>query len=175
MRGVLAVLGALWFLLEDWVWDGMLAVMAWIARLPLVRWVESRIARLPPYAALFAFAIPAAVLLPFKIAALWLIAQGHHWLGMQVFIIAKLVGTAFLARIFALTKPSLLTIGWFARGYGLITGWKERLYAYVRALPAYQRMRAWSHALRERLAAWWRRRFGGENGVGKIGRGRPER
>jgi hypothetical protein len=53
--------------------------------------------------------IPAAILLPFKFAAFWLIAKGHAVFGAMVFVIAKIIGTAFLARIVALTKPTLLT------------------------------------------------------------------
>src|SRR5260370_26384616 len=114
-RGAFTLLAALWIFLEEWIWDAMQACMAWIGKLPGVRECEARIARLPPYAALVAFLIPGAILVPFKLLAFWLIPRGHGLLGLQVFVIAKIVGTAFLARIFALTKPALLTIGWFAR------------------------------------------------------------
>jgi hypothetical protein len=157
-RSVLAVPLALWVFLEEWVWNHVLAVTAWVARLPPVRWVEAQIAKLPPYAALVAFSIPAIILLPFKLAAFWLIAHGHAIYGMWVFIVAKLVGTAFLARIFVLTKPALMTIAWFARAYGAFSRWKERLYAYVRALPAYQRIKAQLAQLRATWRAWWRER-----------------
>lgn len=154
-RGFFTVLLALWIFLEEWLWDAMQAAMAWLGRLPPVRWLETRIAQLPPYAALVAFLIPAAILLPFKLVAFWLIAHGHGVYGLWVFVIAKIIGTAFLARIFSLTKQALLTIGWFATAYGAVTAWKERLYSYVRALPAYQRIRAWMHVARENVRAWW--------------------
>jgi len=105
------------------------------------------------------FVVPAAVLLPFKLAAFWLIAHGHSMFGLQVFIVAKLVGTALLARIFALTKNALLTIGWFARGYYAFSAWKEKLYAYVRALPAYQAMRERAQAMKVALKGWWQHTF----------------
>ena len=158
-RGIFAIPLAIWVFLEEWVWDEMLALMAWIGKLPPVHWAETQIARLPPYAALIAFVIPGAVLLPFKLAAFWLIAHGHALYGFWVFVIAKIVGTAFLARIFSLTKPALLTISWFKRGYLAITGWKARLYAYVRALPAYQRLRESAHNVRLRIKALWRELF----------------
>jgi hypothetical protein len=160
VRGVLTVLAALWIFLEEWVWDAMQACMAWIGRLPGVRWCEARIAGLPPYAALVAFLIPAAVLVPFKLLAFWLIARGHGLLGLEVFILAKIVGTAFLARIFALTRPALLTIGWFARLHAAFTAWRDRVYAYVRALPAWRAARAWIATVRSTLRAWYRSRFG---------------
>ena len=55
VRGAFTVLVALWIFLEEWVWDAMQACMAWIGKLPGVRWCEARIAELPPYAALVAF------------------------------------------------------------------------------------------------------------------------
>ena len=160
LRTLLAIPLAIWIFLEEWVWDHVLTFMAWLGRLPPVHWVETKIAALPAYAALIAFLIPAAILLPFKLAAFWLIASGHKMLGVSVFIVAKIIGTAFLARIFSLTKNALLTIGWFNRAYFAITGWKERLYATVRALPAYQRVRAWAHAAKQAMRAWWRETFG---------------
>src|SRR5216683_5519780 len=159
-RGAFTLLAALWIFLEEWIWDAMQACMAWIGRLPGVRWCEARIARVPPYAALVAFLIPAAILVPFKLLAFWLIARGHALLGVQVFIVAKIVGTAFLARIFALTRPALLSIGWFARFHAKFTAWRDRLYAYVKAAPAWRAAKVWIAAARGTLSAWVRSRFG---------------
>ena len=160
-RSLISIPLAIWIFLEEWVWDEMLAFMAWIGKLPPVHWIEMQIAKLPPYAALIAFILPGAILLPFKLAAFWLIAHGHGVYGLWVFVIAKVIGTAFLARIFSLTKPALLTIGWFSRAYLAVTRWKERVYSYVRALPAYQRIREGVHALNVAIRAWWRETFGG--------------
>jgi hypothetical protein len=160
VRGALTLLAALWIFLEEWIWDAMQACMAWLGKLPGIRWCEARIAGLPPYAALIAFLIPGAILVPFKLLAFWLIARGHGLLGLQVFVIAKIVGTAFLARIFALTKPALLTIGWFARFYAAFTAWRDRLYAYVKSLPAWRAAKAWIATVRGSVRAWYRSRFG---------------
>lgn len=160
-RSLISIPLAIWIFLEEWVWDEMLAFMAWIGKLPPVHWIEMQIAKLPPYAALIAFILPGAILLPFKLAAFWLIAHGHGVYGLWVFVIAKVIGTAFLARIFSLTKPALLTIGWFSRAYLAVIRWKERVYSYVRALPAYQRIREGVHALNVAIRAWWRETFGG--------------
>ena len=156
LRSLVTIPLAIWIFLEEWVWDEILAFMAWLGKLPPIHWAETQIAKLPPYAALIAFVLPGAILLPFKLAAFWLIAHGHGVYGLWVFVIAKVIGTAFLARIFSLTKPALLTIGWFNKSYTAIIGWKERLYAYVRALPAYQRIREMARAIEAR----WREMFG---------------
>lgn len=161
LEALITVPVALWIFLEEWLWDSMLVFMAWLAQLPPVRWLESQIAQLPPYAALFAFLIPAAILLPFKLAAFWLIAHGQSLFGAIIFIIAKIIGTAFLARIFSLTKNALMTIKWFAKINFTVTAWKEWLYAYVRALPVYQHIRVWMHATKLRVKMWWHDLFGG--------------
>jgi hypothetical protein len=157
INAIVAIPLALWVFAEEWLWEGMLRVMRWVAKLPPVAWAETQIGRLPPYAALIAFLIPAAVLLPFKLMALWLLAHGQKTLGVMVFVIAKIVGTAFLARIFSLTKPALMSIGWFARSYLAFTGWKDRLYAYVRATAAYRLAKAFTRALRVRAKSAWLR------------------
>lgn len=163
VRSLFTIPLALWVFLEEWVWDAMLAAMAWLGRLPPVRWTEAQIGKLPPYAALIVFVVPGAILLPFKLAAFWLIAHGHAVYGMWVFVIAKIIGTALLARIFSLTKPALLTIGWFSTVYFAITDWRDRLYAYVRALPAYQRLRDWARYTKVRTKAWWRQHISTEH------------
>lgn len=159
-RGAIAIALALWVFLEEWVWDVMLSATTWLGKLPPIRWIEAQIQKLPAYVALIAFVIPAAILLPFKLAAFWLIAHGHAMYGLWVFVIAKVIGTAFLARIFSLTKPALLTIGWFNRAYLAVTQWKALLYAYVRALPMYQRIRERARAMKLAMKAWWREALG---------------
>jgi hypothetical protein len=51
LRGLLSVPAARWLLAEEWLWDAMLALMARVAKLPAIAWIESRIASLPRYAA----------------------------------------------------------------------------------------------------------------------------
>jgi len=160
LRGAITILAALFIFLEEWIWDSLAAAMARLGRLPPVHWVESRIARLPPHAALATFLIPAAILLPFKLAAFWLVARGHGMLGLEVFVIAKIVGTTFLARIFTLTKPQLLAIGWFARFHGWFTAWRDRVYAYVKSLPAWLAAKAWTARVKDSARQWYRERFG---------------
>ena len=122
-NGAFAIVAAIWLILEEWLWDSMVALMAKIGQLPAIRWLESRVRALPPYAAMVVFLLPALVLLPFKLFAFWLMAHGKHMLGVSVFVVAKLIGTALLARIFSLTKPALMTVPWFARTYDWVIGW----------------------------------------------------
>ena len=137
MTPPLVLAAALWLFLEDWLWDGLTALVARWSRLPAVRAMEAWIARLGPYPAMALFLIPAALMLPFKLIGLWLIAAGHAAMGLGTFILAKVVGTTLLAWIFAHSRQSLLTVAWFARVFA-----------------AFQRFRAWVHARLADLGVW---------------------
>src|SRR5262249_54439763 len=122
-------------------------------RLPVFRSIERGIAALPPYAALAVFFAPSLALIPVKLCALWLIAKGHAFLGVTVIVIAKIAGTAVVARLFMLTKPALMKLAWFARLYTRWTAWKDALVARVRASAAWQ---AIGRAKVQVRAAWAR-------------------
>ena len=111
---------------------------------------------LPPYAALALFALPALLLLPVKLAALWLIHQGRTMLGLAIIVIAKVIGTAIVARLFTLSQPALMQLGWFARLYTRWSAWKEGLLAWVRASAAWRAARALKARLRRQWARWAR-------------------
>jgi hypothetical protein len=148
--GILALL----ILFEEWGWEPLQQALARIGRLPLLRQVEVAITRLPPLAALVVFLVPALLLLPVKLLALGLIAQGQRLLGVVVILLAKLVGTAVVARLFALTRPALMRLPWFAHGYGRWVAWKDALLGLVRASWAWRTGRL----LRQQWRRAWRQR-----------------
>ncbi len=150
---------ALVILFEEWGWEPLGRLIAKLARLPFIGALERRIAALPPYGALAAYAVPFLALLPVKLFALWLIAQGHAVYGVAFIVAAKLAGTAAMARLFALTHPALMRLEWFARLYNRWTMWKEALLAQVRASAAWRTIGAAKAAARA-LAARIKSNFG---------------
>ena len=161
MRGLLRLLKwafswllALLILFEEWGWEPLQRVMARIGHLPAFAWVERVVRALPPYAALALFFLPALALLPVKIGALWLIAHGQRMLGLVIILTAKVLGTAILARLFALTQPALMNLPWFAHLFTRWTTWKEALLAWVRASGVWRQMRAFNAAARQRWRRW---------------------
>lgn len=123
---------ALLLLFLEWGWKPLSDVLGLIRHLKLVTRFEAWVVTLPPYPSLAVFALPAIAILPLKLAALWLIAHGHTLYAAALFIGAKLVGTALVARLFVLLQPKLMAIGWFKRVYDIVTPWKERLFAAIR-------------------------------------------
>lgn len=138
LAGLLNIALALILLFEEWGWKPLAAGLAWLARFRLIARLEALIARLPPYPSLLVFAAPSAILLPVKIGGLWLLAGGHVFAAGALLAAAKVVSTALVARIFTLTKPALMQIGWFRRAYDWFVPWKEALFATVRASFAWR-------------------------------------
>jgi hypothetical protein len=156
LRGLLRAALAVIILFEEWGWEPISRLMARIGNLPVFRQIEAVIRKLPPYAALGLFLLPTLLLLPIKLLALWLISIGRAKLGVLVIVLAKVIGTAIVARLFALTQPALMQLAWFARLYARWTAWKAALLLWVRASAAWR----WARAVRLRLRRLFRRRRG---------------
>jgi hypothetical protein len=154
LRQAVNALLALLILFEEWGWEPLQRALARIARLPVLRHLEGLIVRLPPGAALVLFLLPTLLLLPVKLGALWLIGQGQRGLGLLLIVVAKLVGTAVVARLFTLTRPALLRLPWFARLYQRWVAWKSALLLQVRGSRVWRLARAAKALARRRWAAW---------------------
>ena len=128
----LQVLAALIVLFEEWGWKPLSELLARLAKFAPVALIERWIAGLGPYGALVVFALPTTFLLPLKFLAMWLLAQGKVWTATGLFAGAKVASTALVARIFTLTKPALMQLGWFARAYNWFVPWKDALFATIR-------------------------------------------
>ena len=149
---------ALVILFEEWGWEPLQRLIARLGRLPGLRVVEVWIRALPPWAALCTFGLPTLLLLPVKLLALWAMGHGHVALGMVVIVLAKVAGTAVVARLFTLTRPALLRLAWFAWGYAHWLALKARLLLRVRASWPWRAARVWRRGVRRRWRAWrsWR-------------------
>ncbi len=130
---VLQVIAALIVLFEEWGWKPLSAALGRLARYAPIAKLEAWIASLPPYPSLLVFALPTALLLPLKFAAMWLLANGQVAAATGLFVGAKVASTALVARLFSLTQPSLMRIVWFARAYHWFVPWKDAFFATIRA------------------------------------------
>lgn len=158
----LVYLAALLLMLEDWLWDLGARLTRGLAQWPPLRRLESWICALRPAAALAIFVLPALLLMPVKLLALFAIARGHIVSGVLVVLTAKLLGAAAVARLYLLTRPVLLTIPWFAALLNWFLALKARWIARLHASWAWHDMRALLRLLgRWRRALWsgLRRKF----------------
>jgi hypothetical protein len=148
---------ALIIVLEEWGWRPLAELLGRLARWRPWAAVESVIIRLPPYAALVVFVLPSALLLPLKFLALFLVAKGQIVLAGLLFVAAKVVATALVARLFMLTQPALMQIGWFASAHDTLMPWKDALVERVHASWPWRAGRVLKERVKRLLAAQARR------------------
>ena len=153
LRTVLTALLIPVLLFEEWGWAPLAALAARLARLPLWARGEAWLRGLPPWGALLAFVVPVLLLLPVKLLALFLFGEGHVASGVAVLVVAKLIGTAIVARIFQLVEGTLMRIPLFARWYPRWKAWKDSVLTLVRQSRPWRTVRAFGR----RIAKAWRR------------------
>ena len=123
----LLILVAIVFLIEAWLWSHLRPVVTWfVARIPfraVKAWIAGTVRKLPPAATLVVFIVPVAMLFPFKLLGLWLLANKQWIAASIVLVLAKLVGVAITAFVFEVTKPKLLKLGWFRWLYEHVLAW----------------------------------------------------
>lgn len=127
---------------EDVLLHYLGVAMAALARWPPVARLEAWLAGLPPWAALAVFVAPSTLVLPVKLAAVWFALQGKFVLAAVAIGIGKIVATALVARLYKVLRPTLLRLSWYLRAETWLFDWRDRLYAFVRALPAWQAAKA---------------------------------
>jgi hypothetical protein len=153
LRALLLVLAALVLFIEEWGWRPLTAFVARLAKWPPLARFEALVRAAPPRIALLLFLAPAVALFPIKLLALWILSRGHALLGITVIVVAKLLGTAIVGRLFILTESQLMHFAWFARA---LTWWRV---TKQRVMDALRRSAAWRGArrLKTRWRAWRRR------------------
>ena len=153
----LQVVAALFVLFEEWGWRPLSDALARLTKYAAFAKAERWIASLPPYGALLVFALPTTLLLPLKFVALWLLSNGRVTTATALFIVAKIVSTALIARIFTLTKPALMQIEWFARAYAWFVPWKDSFFAAIRTSWAWRYGRIVKTRIGLEMKRGWRR------------------
>jgi hypothetical protein len=140
------------FLFEAWLWDALGGLLKWLAaRIPFERLKQGlvrAINALPAPLVLLVFLLPVAVIEPFKIAGIWLIAHHHVVYGIGAFLAAKIFGLGVAAFMFDATRSKLLSMPWFARFYAWVVG--------IRAL-AHAVLEPYRERIRESLAPFKRK------------------
>jgi hypothetical protein len=111
------ILLAILFLIEAWLWDRLepivARIVAWIPWQRLKALLARLIARLSPTATLIVFLVPVAVIIPFKVIGLWLVARGYWVHAAGTLLLAKLAGLGTTAFVFDACRDKLLQLVWF--------------------------------------------------------------
>ncbi len=112
--------------------------MAAVAKWPPVARLEAWLRTLPPWAALLAFVAPSVLVIPVKLSAVWFALNHRYGLSLASVVIGKMLATALVARLYQVLRPTLVKMPWYLRAETWVFDWRDRLYAFVRALPAWQ-------------------------------------
>lgn len=156
LRWLFTWLLALVILFEEWGWEPLQRLLRSVVALLGLQKFEAWLQTLPPFAALVALAVPSLMLLPAKLAAFALIARGQLFWGAMIFVAAKLIGTAVIARVFGIVQPSLMQLAWFARIYTAWKRWKDALLERIRATSAWQQAKAFKARIAILLRTWFK-------------------
>jgi hypothetical protein len=127
------------------------AITAALARWAPIAALEAWLKKQPPSIALMAFVMPSILILPIKFSAIYFGMHHMFMTAIAAVVIGKLLATAIVARLYVVLRPTLMTIGWFARVDTWFFFWRDRAYAFVRALPAWQKAKAAIGRMRLRL------------------------
>lgn len=127
-------------------------MMAAFARWPAVARIEAFLMRLPPWAAVLAFAAPSILILPVKLAAFWFAMHRHFVLAFGAVALGKVLATAIVARLYQILRPTLMSLRWFAWADQTFFQWRDWAYGFVRSLPAWRKTTELIERIRARLA-----------------------
>ncbi len=141
MKKILLSLLAIFLILEEWLWDLLTAfgrtLFQWLNLELFEQWLKNT----NPIMALVAFSIPIMIVAPINILAFVLIAKGLILQGILMELLAKLLGTLLVARVFALTKPQLLTFAFLNVIYTTFTRWLHWAHDKVTETNVYRWMK----------------------------------
>lgn len=142
--------------------------MAAIAGWPPVARLEAWLRGLPPWAALLAFAAPSLLVIPIKLSAVWFAFHHRYGLSALSIVIGKMLATALVARLYQVLRPTLVKMPWYLGAETWLFDWRDRLYAFVQALPAWQKVQAIVRQARQ----WLRELLGARHSSGASSRDR---
>ena len=123
MKKFLLSLLAIILIFEEWLWDLLTAfghkLIQWLNLEQFEQWLRQT----GPTMALVAFSIPILIVAPINFMAFDLLVNGLILQSILVEVLAKLLGALLVARVFALTKPQLLTFAFLSLIYPTIIRW----------------------------------------------------
>ena len=155
MKKLLLSLLAIFLIFEEWLWDLLTAFGHLLIQWLNLKGVEQWLSQTSPTMALVAFSIPIMIVMPINLVALGMLANGLILQGILLELLAKLLGTVLIARVFALTKPQLLTFAFLNLIYSTITRWLQWAHQKIAETAIYRWSKQFKAEAKVRFAAWF--------------------
>jgi hypothetical protein len=124
----------------DWITAGMRSMTdrrrrAHAALARLRRFIRE----LGPYQSLVLLAIPTSLVEPLKLVAVAVAGEGHWITGSAMIVCAYAASLLVVERLFAIVKPKLLSLPWFARLWNRFVAFRGWLIGLFRQTNCTQR------------------------------------
>jgi hypothetical protein len=143
MKKFLISLLAIFLIIEEWLWDLLTAfgrlLFQWLKLEQFEQWLSQTTATM----ALVALSIPILIVTLINLVAFGLIAKGLILQGILTEVLAKLVGTLLVARVFALTKSQLLTFAFLKVTYTTVIYWLQWAHEKITDTTVYRWAKQW--------------------------------
>ena len=154
MKKLLLSILAIFLIIEEWLWDTLSALGHFLAiHIGLARF-ENWLAQTTPGLALLAISVPIILVTPLNIAAVMMLAHGMILQGIALEVVAKLLGTVFIARFFKLSKPQLLTFRLIAWVYNTISFWLSWAHEKIVETAVYQWAKKTKAEIKAKVSVW---------------------
>jgi hypothetical protein len=88
--------------------------------------VRRFVERLGPYQSLVLLVIPVGLVEPLKLVGVAVAGEGHWITGTAMIIVAYAASLLLVERLFAMVKPKLLTLLWFAQLWGWFVAFRSK-------------------------------------------------
>jgi hypothetical protein len=125
-------------IIEEWLWELLTTfghkLIQWLHLEQIEQWLR----RTSPIIALVAFSITILIVAPINLVGVGLLANSLILQGILMEVLAKLLGTLLVARVFALTKPKLLTFIFLNFIYTTINHWLQWAYEKIIETTVYR-------------------------------------
>ncbi|MGZ5051937.1 MAG: hypothetical protein ACXWF8_00410 [Methylobacter sp.] len=154
MKKILLSLLAVVLLIEEWLWDVLTAFGHSLVKWLHIESIEQWLSRASRTQALVAFCIPLMIVTPINLIAIGLLAHGLILQGILLELLAKLLGTVLIARVFALTKPQLLTFAVLRVIYTNVTAWLQWAHRQITETAVYRWSKQFKAEVKAKLASW---------------------
>jgi hypothetical protein len=134
---------AIVLIIEEWLWDLLTAFGRLLFQWLNLEQFEQRLSQTTANMALVALGIPILIVTLINLMAFGLIAKGLILQGILTEVLAKLVGTLLVARVFALTKAQLLTFAFLRVTYTTIIYWLQWAHQKIIDTEIYRWAKQW--------------------------------
>jgi hypothetical protein len=154
MKKILLSILAVILIIEEWLWDGLSAFGHFLIGLLRLDDFERWLSQVSPNVALMAFMVPVLIVTPINLFALGLLAHGLILQGILLEIVAKLLGTLLVSRVFTLTKNQLLSFRLLAVIYSTVMRWLNWAHQKITDTTVYKLAKALKLQLKSIISGW---------------------